>query len=197
MAKRYRVQISSADRRTSGRPPSGSALDRVFAGFLRAHERACRLGNPLLTEGGVFYVRQQLLQLVNESRLPPGHAPLEEDDGHHPSPSWDAEGRCLWLGDRLLLRFRQPAPHQTRLLEAFEEQRWLGGHIDDPLPRFDLENDEDAKRRLHETIKNLNRRLPAGTIRFRGDGTGQGVWWEYQGAWARIRRQLDRIDLAR
>jgi hypothetical protein len=32
---------------------------------------------------------------------------------------------------------------------------------------------------LHETLKNLNRALPLRTIRFRGDGTGQGVVWGY------------------
>jgi hypothetical protein len=52
-------------------------------------------------------------------------------------------------------------------------------HIDDPLPTWPDEEEEEVKRRLHDTIKNLNRTLPPGTIRFRGDGTGQGVRWEY------------------
>jgi hypothetical protein len=61
---------------------------------------------------------------------------------------------------------------------VFQEQNWTAEHIDDPLPRMGEENDEDAKRRLHDTIKNLNRGLPRGTLRFRGDGTGQGVFGE-------------------
>ena len=93
-------------------------------------------------------------------------------------PWWDPEGWRLWLGGRVLKAFRQPAWNQTALLGVFQEQGWAA-HIDDPLRRTDGEGEEDAKRRLHDTIKNLNRGLPPGTIRFRGDGTGQGVSWEY------------------
>jgi hypothetical protein len=75
--------------------------------------------------------------------------------------------------------FRQPAPNQTRLLDVFQEQGWATAHIDDPLPGHREETEEDAKRRLQETIKNLNRGLLPGTIRFRGDGTGQGIRWQY------------------
>src|SRR5262249_47618365 len=95
-------------------------------------------------------------------------------------PSWDAEGRRLWLGEQLLLCFRQPAPHQTRLLDAFEEQCWISGHIDDPLPRSEVETDQGDKRGLHEPIKNLKRGWRERTIRFGGDGTGKGVGWEYE-----------------
>lgn len=148
------------------------ALDRAYAELLQAHESACTLGQPLLTKVGISYLRQRLLLVGRNS--------TQNGLGLGCSmPSWDAEGRGLWLGQRLLVRFRQPAPNQTRLLNAFEEQSWVSGHIDDPLPRSEVETDEDAKRRLHETIKNLNRGLPAGTIRFRGDGTGQGVRWEF------------------
>jgi hypothetical protein len=75
--------------------------------------------------------------------------------------------------------FRQPAPHQTLLLAVFREEGWWAGPVDDPLPRAAFEQDGDARQRLHETIKNLNRSLPPHTIRFHGDGTGQGVCWAY------------------
>ncbi len=172
------MRPSSADRYTTGPSLSACASDRVCAEFLQVHEHACLLGRPLLTERGVFYLRQQLLRRAYP-RQPDGRSVSNGAEALYPLPHWEMEARRLWLGDRLLLQFRQPAPHQTRLLQAFEEQRWVSGHIDDPLPRSEVENDEDAKRRLHETIKNLNRRLPGGTIRFRGDGTGQGVRWEY------------------
>jgi hypothetical protein len=77
-------------------------------------------------------------------------------------------------------RFRQPARNQTTILAAFQEQGWAS-HIDDPLPLGQGEDASDAKRRLHETIKNLNKNLPSHTLRFRGDGTGEGVTWEYEG----------------
>jgi hypothetical protein len=85
------------------------------------------------------------------------------------------------VGDQLLKEFRQPAPHQTLLLAVFQEQAWRPAHVDDPIPLRDGESQEDAKRRLHETIRNLNRGLPPATIYFRGDGTGQGVIWDYSG----------------
>jgi hypothetical protein len=70
------------------------------------------------------------------------------------------------------------------LLDVFQEQGWENKHIDDPLLVIEGETEADAKRRLHETVKNLNRTLPLGTIRFRGDGTGQGATWEYDAALA-------------
>jgi len=111
---------------------------------------------------------------------------------HCPQPSWDADAGRLWFGERLLIEFRQPAPNQKRILDVFEEQHWLQAHIYDPLPRAEGESDDDAKSRLHQTIKNLNRNLPSGTIRIRGDGTGEGVRWEY----APVRRQRARRSLA-
>jgi hypothetical protein len=45
------------------------------------------------------------------------------------------------------------------------------------------QGDVDPKRRLHETIKALNGRRLARLIRFRGDGTGQGVLWEWVRDW--------------
>lgn len=51
----------------------------------------------------------------------------------------------------------------------------MAPRIDDPLPPvFDIE----PKRRLHDTIKSLNRHQKNRLIRFKGDGTGQGIRWE-------------------
>ncbi len=142
------------------------AQGRVLAEFLEAHQRGCTIDQPLLTEAGLLHVYQMLGQEVRSLA-----------EGSRLLPRWDAESRRLWLGERLLKAFRQPAPNQTILLAVFQEQGWVR-RIDDPLPRQEGDKEEDAKRRLHDTIKNLNRVLPAGTIRFHGDGTGQGILWD-------------------
>jgi hypothetical protein len=150
----------------------------AYAALLRAHRGASVLGQPLLTDAGVSYVRRRARQ--GDS----GRPPLSEGDrspvpGGGALPFWDAGNRRFWWGEQLLKVFRQPAPNQTMILDVFQEQGWEITHADDPLPRAANEDDEEAKRRLHDTIKNLNRGLPPGTIRFRGDGTGQAVIWEY------------------
>lgn len=125
---------------------------------------------PLLTPAGEAFLRN-LLQAPEGDDVPNPYG--------RPTPQWDADARCLWLGDRLLKAFRQPAPYQTALLAAFEEGGWAAGHVDDPIPPESGEESTDARKRLRETVHNLNRGLPAGTIRFRGDGTGEGVRWEW------------------
>jgi hypothetical protein len=152
-------------------------LSVVYTDLLLVHEDACTFGLPLLTEAGVDYLRRWLQRAALPGLPDPR---CGTDVGALLAcelPRWTVEDRQLWFDGRLLKEFRQPAPNQTTLLAAFEEQGWPA-HIDDPLPRAEWEGEEDAKRRLHETIKNLNRGLPAGTMRFRGDGTGRGVVWE-------------------
>jgi hypothetical protein len=85
-----------------------------------------------------------------------------------PRPRWDGNLRKLYLGDRLLKRFRRPAENQERLLDAFQTEKWADT-IPDPF--------RDA-RKLNETVRALNNSLPVGSIRFTGDGTGGGVNWE-------------------
>jgi len=63
---------------------------------------------------------------------------------------------------------------QEVILMAFEEEHWPP-RIDDPLP---VHPDLIPKRRLHDTIKSLNRNQKTCLIRFRGDGTGEGIRWE-------------------
>jgi hypothetical protein len=61
------------------------------------------------------------------------------------------------------------------ILSAFEEENWRR-RIDSPLP---LDNyREDRKRRLNHVIYRLNGHQTNRLIRFRGDGTGDGVIWE-------------------
>ena len=92
-----------------------------------------------------------------------------------PRPCWDAERRELRVGDVVVKRFRQPAVNQILILTVFEEDGWPA-RIDDPLPP-DLQL--EAKDRLHDAIKRLNRGQLVPLIRFRGDGTGTGLQWEF------------------
>ena len=71
-------------------------------------------------------------------------------------------------------RFQLPSRNQETILSAFEEEGWPP-RIDDPLPPA---VDCDPKQRLRDTIKSLNRNRKLVRIRFKGDGTGQGVLWE-------------------
>jgi hypothetical protein len=92
------------------------------------------------------------------------------------APCWDAKRRELRLAKRLLKRFRVPAPNQETVLAAFQEEGWPNC-IDDPLPP---KGDLSPQRRLHDTIKALNRkhRQKPPLIRFLGNGTGKSVVWE-------------------
>lgn len=91
-------------------------------------------------------------------------------------PTWDAVRRELRVGDVLVKRFRVPAGNQTLILEAFEEEDWPE-RIDDPLPP---QSGRDSRNRLHEAIKSLNKNHRVALLRFHGDGTGEGIFWEMQ-----------------
>ena len=96
------------------------------------------------------------------------------DAAPYPGPCWDRKRRELSMGDVVVKRFRWPAENQEQILDAFQEEGWPS-RIDDPLIR-----DEKVcpKRRLHDTLKCLNRKQISEVIKFRGDGTGQGVLLE-------------------
>jgi len=100
----------------------------------------------------------------------------ERNDSRPPEviPIWDIERRELRIGKLLVKQFRLPSPNQERVLCAFEEEGWPA-RIDDPLPRVP---NLEPKRRLHDTIKSLNRHQKNATLRFMGDGSGEGVLWE-------------------
>lgn len=90
-------------------------------------------------------------------------------------PQWDRDRQELRVGNRVVKRFKAPAPNQEAILAAFEEEDWPT-RIDDPLPpRVDL----DPKRRLHDTINSLNRNQKLRLVRFFGDGSGEGIRWEF------------------
>lgn len=88
-------------------------------------------------------------------------------------PSWDRERHELRLGGHMVKQFKWIAANQEMILSAFEEEGWPI-RIDDPLPP---RPEQDSKRRLHDTIKCLNRNQRQRLIHFGGDGTGEGVVW--------------------
>lgn len=99
------------------------------------------------------------------------------DDRLASVPFYDTCGRCLyWEGTRLK-QLAANASTQRLVLEAFEEDGWPG-RIDDPLPP---KRSLLPAARLRETVRNLNRGLRPGTIRFHSDGTGTGICWQPTG----------------
>ncbi len=90
-------------------------------------------------------------------------------------PRWDSERRVLGVNGMIVKCFKWVAVNQQAILCAFEEEGWPP-RIDDPLPP---QPDQDAKRRLSDTIKCLNRKQTNPLVHFRGDGTGEGVVWEF------------------
>jgi hypothetical protein len=92
-----------------------------------------------------------------------------------PLPQWDAEYRALRVGGCVIKEYRVPSTSQEAILTAFQEEAWPH-RIHDPLPPLD---NIEPKTRLHDTIKRLNRHHKQRLIRFHGDGTGEGVCWDY------------------
>jgi hypothetical protein len=124
------------------------------------------------------------LEAVHQS-----HASCRESTAHYESvmhsvdrsidkleikPSWDSKRRLLRVNETIVKRFRWGARNQEAILSAFEEDGWPP-RIDDPLSPI---MNQDSKRRLNDTIKYLNRNQEIVMLRFRGDGTGEGIIWE-------------------
>ena len=87
---------------------------------------------------------------------------------------WDRNKRELRVGDQVVKQFKWPAENQERVLNAFQDKGWPR-RIEDPLlPHPGI----CPKRRLHDTLKCLNRKQLHELIKFRGDGTGLGVLLE-------------------
>jgi len=100
-----------------------------------------------------------------------------EDEAQPRVPKWDCDRHELRVDGVLVKIFKVPSPNQETILTAFEEEGWPP-RIDDPLPPHP---ELVPTRRLHETIKSLNRSQKQRLIRFLGDGTGEGIRWEFMG----------------
>lgn len=153
----------------------GDALDRRDR--IALPQRLCFV----LTEGGAQGVPALLGRdaAAVERVLPAGSpwpaAPASPCRVQGPVPHWDFRLRELQVAGRLVKRFRVPSPNQETILAAFQEEGWPE-LIDDPLPP---KCGQDSKRRVHDTIKNLNRHQQARLLRFCGDGTGKRIRWNF------------------
>jgi hypothetical protein len=87
-------------------------------------------------------------------------------------PRWHR--RKLWFCGQLVKLFRGSADCQEIILAAFEEDGWAR-RIDDPLPQV---AGMVPQERLHNAVRRLNGDQLTPLLRFRCDGTGQGVMWE-------------------
>jgi hypothetical protein len=127
----------------------------------------------VLTESGLTLARSAALDYgPNAARQRTlRHSPAGGINGDA-GPRWDCERRILWVGDYVVKQFKQPAPNQELVLRAFEEEGWPA-HLDDPLPP---RREMDSKKRLHDTIKRMNRNKGR-MLRFQGDGSGRGLCW--------------------
>jgi hypothetical protein len=130
-----------------------------------------------LTDAGAEYMQQALLEYqprcshCGDSR----QANAAQSEFGRKTPCWDAERHELKFADFLVKRFKHSSPNQEMILAVFQEEGWPA-RIQDPLPP---NGDTTPKRRLNDTIKGLNHHQDRQLIRFRGDGTGEGIIWEY------------------
>lgn len=92
-------------------------------------------------------------------------------------PRWDAIARphTLFLGWEAEKVFAKRALDQWAVLDEFERQGWPPV-MDDPLP---FRRNGDRRARLRDTIRNLNRRLITGRIRFYTARNCTAIRWQF------------------
>jgi hypothetical protein len=154
------------------RPPSGLGLAR----------RSCFT----LSETSLPIARQIIAHAAHLQALTV-HAGAGEMSRLDFVPFWDGERRELRLGNVLIKRYRQPAKNQETVLAAFQEDGWPA-HVDNPLSG---DADIDARDRLHDTVRKLNRQTNQ-LLHFSSDGNGQGVVWSLVALPSRKRPKSDR-----
>jgi hypothetical protein len=125
----------------------------------------------LLTESASAFTRtlEESAEMSRPTTVPQPAGPSQN------SPHWDTEDRTLYVGQQIVKAYRVRSPNQEAVLAAFEEEQWPRC-IDDPLSPS---GDQNPKQRLRDTIKCLNANQKNHLIRFRGDGTGERVRWEW------------------
>lgn len=140
-------------------------------GDLTFTERTCMV----LTTSGVVAAIESCTARSDKNARPPLVVRTAVELSATPLPAWDADRRVLSIDGTTVKHFKWPAVNQEAILAAFEEEGWCS-RIDDPLSP---QPEQDSKRRLSDTIKCLNRKQSSPLIHFRGDGTGEGVVWEF------------------
>jgi hypothetical protein len=144
----------------------------AYTQLLANNELASQFGAPWLTAAGVSQIRRLLHASAN------GVKPFKPPAATSLIPEWNAELGELWLGGEFLLQ-AHPASNPGRILSAIHSQGWTTLHVDNPLSKEPGAPNVEARERLVNTVKYLNRRLPARTVHFRSMHGGVGVRWEY------------------
>ena len=161
-AEHFRVGCEGPDRGSDPRPLSSLTFTEA-SGFV-------------LTDKGLVFADQFLADAL---------LPLWEGDREnawdclilgHFLPRYDRENRLFLWGQHVLKCFRQCSENQELILRSAEELGWPDW-LDDPLL---LRKGKNPKVRLHDTIKDLNRRQEPYLVHFKGDGTGRRIGWEYR-----------------
>jgi hypothetical protein len=165
----------------------------VSCGYLKHAVEVTRAGDPCrrfihtqnlsFSERSCFVLNESCLtSMFSAKEHRPGSDPRSEAHSLHKisdtttlTPRWNSSSRILTVKEQIVLQFKWPAPNQERILTAFEEDNWPP-HVDDPLPP---KEGLDSQSRLHDAIKCLNRNQRQRLLRFRGDGTGKGILWEF------------------
>jgi len=101
-------------------------------------------------------------------------APEETISAEATGPDWRSEAGVLTLDGVLIKEFANEAEYERLVLDVFQKTGWTR-HV-----KIRLEGEElsISKKQLQNAVRELNRGQPVQKIRFRMDGTGQGVRWE-------------------
>lgn len=173
----WEFAVSRADLRAAGISDSGLRWLRCQGWIDLAAELPVRGGRSRRFRAlTALTIEPATCAVLNASGVPLARAILARPAGaaaRSDPPHWDSAAQELRFSGRLIKRFRFPAPNQALVLAVFEEEGWPP-RIDDPLPPHP---EQDAKRRLLDTIKCLNRGQVNHLLRFHGDGCGRGVRW--------------------
>jgi hypothetical protein len=116
---------------------------------------------PRLTRPGLHVVKEIL------------HHGVEKVFRPRNVPMYDGGNMLLYWRGTVIKTWDREATSQNAVLAAFEEEDWPDMILDPIWP--DLE--QDAKERLRETVKRLNKGLKPGTIRFFTTRLGTAVRW--------------------
>jgi hypothetical protein len=140
----------------------------VCALLLEADARERTLQRPYLTTEGASYLLQ-LLAFLRSGRSPDIFLSL---------PYWDSGRLQLWWGGILLKEFAHRDSHQTTVLCAFQRRGWAHRRIRNPLQPEGQESLEACTAQLEQTLKNINKQMPKGTICFRLTEDRLGAEWD-------------------
>jgi hypothetical protein len=126
----------------------------------------------VLTDDGARFANRVLRQPASSERRP--RTGQRANLLRTVKPKWDPIRRTLMLGPVVVKVLKHSARAQECVFATFEELGWPQC-VDDPLP---FQSGQNAKRRLHDTINNMNRYQKNRLIHFHSDGNGTGIRWE-------------------